>query len=237
MLGFLPKDIQVYRQALLHKSFAIETGKDYLFNNERLEFLGDAVLDTVVADILYRRFDKKREGFLTSTRAKIVQREMLNQLALKIGLDKLVKASSTRNATHNNYMYGNAFEALMGAIYIDRGYEACITFMEKKIIGPYINLDDLVRKEVNFKSKLIEWGQKKKCTISFELIEEFMDAENNPVFQTKVLVENLPGGTGIGFSKKESQQNAAQNAFRKIKGDPAFKAAIQAAIEARQTDK
>ena len=231
MLGFLPKNVHVYRQALLHKSFAIETGKDYLHNNERLEFLGDAVLDAVVADILYQRFDRKREGFLTSTRAKIVQRDTLNKIALKIGLDKLVKTSSARNTTHNNYMYGNAFEALMGAIYIDKGYKACKTFMETKIIDPYIDLDDLVRKEVNFKSKLIEWGQKKKYTVSFELIEEFMDAENNPVFQTKVLVENLPGGTGIGFSKKESQQNAAQNTLRKIKDDPAFKAAIRAAKE------
>ena len=231
MLGFVPGDIGVYRQALMHKSSAIEEGKGRLSSNERLEFLGDAVLDAVVADILFRRFEREREGFLTRLRAKIVQRETLNKIALKIGLDRLVKASA-RNATHNSYMYGNAFEALIGAIYIDRGYEACKSFMEKKVITPYIDLEELARREVDFKSKLIEWGQKNRYAVSFELIEECMDARNNPVFRTEVRVESLPGGTGAGFSKKESQQNAARDAWRRIKGDPAFKAAVKAAKQA-----
>ena len=145
-------------------------------------------------------------GFLTNTRSKIVQRETLNKLAVEIGLDKLIKYS-TRSSSHNSYMYGNAFEAFIGAIYLDRGYECCKQFMERRIIEPYIDLDKLSRKEVNFKSKLIEWSQKNKMEVSFELIEQSLDKENNPVFQTEVRIEGILGGSGTGYSKKESQQN------------------------------
>ena len=193
-----------------------------------MEFLGDAILDAIVGDIVYQHFEGKREGFLTNTRSKIVQRETLNKLAVEIGLDKLIKYS-TRSSSHNSYMYGNAFEAFIGAIYLDRGYECCKQFMQKKIIEPYIDLDKLSRKEVNFKSKLIEWSQKNKMEVSFELIEQFLDKENNPVFQTEVRIEGILGGSGTGYSKKESQQNAAQMALKKIKGDPEFMAGVQEA--------
>lgn len=141
MLGFYPKDISIYEQALLHKSLSVKSEKGRLLNNERLEFLGDAILDAVVADIVYKRFEGKREGFLTNTRSKIVQRETLNRLAIEIGLDKLIKYTA-RQSSHNSYMCGNAFEALVGAIYLDRGYRACKYFMEHRIIGPYINYWD-----------------------------------------------------------------------------------------------
>lgn len=221
ILGFYPGNIHIYEQALLHKSSSIKSDKGRLLNNERLEFLGDAILDAVVADIVYMKFEGKKEGFLTNTRSKIVQRETLNKLAIEIGLDKLIK-SSTRTSSHNSYMCGNAFEALIGAIYIDKGYEVCKHFMEGKIINRFIDIDQIAHKEVNFKSKLIEWSQKNKFTISFELIEQSADAGSNPVFQTEVLVEGASGGTGIGYSKKESQQNAAQMALKKIKGEPEF---------------
>ena len=126
-------------------------------------------------------------------------------------------------------MYGNAFEAFIGAIYLDRGYECCKQFMERRIIEPYIDLDKLSRKEVNFKSKLIEWSQKNKMEVSFELIEQSLDKENNPVFQTEVRIEGILGGSGTGYSKKESQQNAAQMTLKKIKGDPEFMASVQEA--------
>ena len=185
-------------------------------NNARLEFLGDAILDSIVADILFQKFPGKREGFLTNTRSKIVQRETLNKLAVEIGLDKLIKFAS-RSSSHNSYMYGNAFEAFIGAIYLDRGYDCCKTFLEVRIITPFIDLEKLARKEVNFKSKLIEWSQKNKMEVSFELIEQFYDNENNPVFQTEIRVEGLSAGTGVGYSKKESQQHAAQMAIKKLK--------------------
>ena len=117
----------------------------------------------------------------------------------------------------NSYMYGNAFEAFIGAIYLDQGYERCKQFMEQRIINRYIDLDKISRKEVNFKSKLIEWSQKNKMEVSFELIEQFLDHDSNPVFQTEVRIEGLPAGTGTGYSKKESQQNAAQMAIKKVK--------------------
>ncbi len=196
-------------------------------NNERLEFLGDAILDAIVGDIVYKHFEGKREGFLTNTRSKIVQRETLNKLAVQIGLDKLIKYS-TRSSSHNSYMYGNAFEAFIGAIYLDQGYERCKRFLEERIIRPYIDLDKLSKKEVNFKSKLIEWSQKNKVEVSFELIEQFFDKESNPVFQTEVRIEGIPAGTGTGYSKKESQQNAAQMALKKIKS-PEFMANIKEA--------
>ncbi|MCD8262168.1 MAG: ribonuclease III [Bacteroides sp.] len=221
ILGFVPHNLDLYEQALLHKSSTVRTTKGKPVNNERLEFLGDAVLDAIVGDILFRHFEGKREGFLTNTRSKIVQRDSLNQLAVQMGLDKLIKFS-TKSSSHNNYMYGNALEAFIGAVYLDQGYECCKKFVEERIISRYFDLDKLSRKEVNFKSKLIEWSQKNKITISFELIEQFLDTENNPVFQTEILIEGLTGGTGVGYSKKESQQNAAQMALKQIKSNPHF---------------
>ena len=228
ILGFFPRNIRFYEQALLHKSTSIRSEKGRPLNNERLEFLGDAILDAIVGDIVYKHFEGRREGFLTNTRSKIVQRETLNKLAVEIGLDKLVKYS-TRSSSHNSYMYGNAFEAFIGAIYLDQGYERCKQFMEKKILKNYIDLDKMSRKEVNFKSKLIEWSQKTKMEVSFELIEQFLDQDYNPMFHTEVRIESLSAGTGTGYSKKESQQNAAQMALKKIKSDEAFKEAIETA--------
>lgn len=228
ILGFFPRNIRFYEQALLHKSTSIRSEKGRPLNNERLEFLGDAILDAIVGDIVYKHFEGRREGFLTNTRSKIVQRETLNKLAVEIGLDKLVKYS-TRSSSHNSYMYGNAFEAFIGAIYLDQGYERCKQFMEKKILKNYIDLDKMSRKEINFKSKLIEWSQKTKMEVSFELIEQFLDQDYNPMFHTEVRIESLSAGTGTGYSKKESQQNAAQMALKKIKSDEAFKEAIETA--------
>ena len=227
ILGFYPRNIQLYQQALVHKSTSIRSEKGRPLNNERLEFLGDAILDAIVGDIVYKHFEGRREGFLTNTRSKIVQRETLNKLAVEIGLDKLVKYS-TRSSSHNSYMYGNAFEAFIGAIYLDQGYERCKRFMEEKIFKNYIDLDKMSRKEVNFKSKLIEWSQKSKVEVSFELIEQFLDEDYNPMFHTEIRIEGISAGKGTGYSKKESQQNAAQAALKKIKNDASFKEQIEA---------
>ena len=227
ILGFYPRNIQLYQQALLHKSTSIRSEKGRPLNNERLEFLGDAILDAIVGDIVYKHFEGRREGFLTNTRSKIVQRETLNKLAVEIGLDKLVKYS-TRSSSHNSYMYGNAFEAFIGAIYLDQGYERCKRFMEEKIFKNYIDLDKMSRKEVNFKSKLIEWSQKSKVEVSFELIEQFLDEDYNPMFHTEIRIEGISAGKGTGYSKKESQQNAAQAALKKIKNDASFNEQIEA---------
>lgn len=228
IMGFYPHNIRVYEQALLHKSTGIRSEEGHSVNNERLEFLGDAVLNSVVGDIVYRYFEGRKEGFLTSTRSKIVQRETLNKLAVEIGLDKLVRYGC-RSSSHNNYIYGNAFEAFIGAIYIDRGYACCYKFIEERIIRKYIDLEKMSRKEVNFKSRLIEWCQKYKYDVSFELVEQHYDKDNNPIFQSVVLIEGISAGSGVGYSKKESQQMAAHIALNKVKKDSTFRESIEQA--------
>lgn len=222
ILGFYPEKLQLYEQAFLHKSSSVEAGDGRWVNNERLEFLGDAVLDAVVADIVYRHFQSKREGFLTNTRSKIVQRETLNRVAVEIGLEKMVRFSA-KLSSHNNHMYGNALEALIGAVYLDRGYTYCYKFIQDVLIDKYIDLDTIAKKEVNFKSSLIEWSQKNKLEIIFTLIESFSDNDGNPVFQTGIdLADGTQIGVGIGYSKKESQQNAAKMAIKKLRMDKEF---------------
>lgn len=218
ILGFYPRHIEYYEQALHHKSSSFKKEGNWI-NNERLEFLGDAILDAVVGDIVFRHFAKKREGFLTNTRSKIVQRESLNKLAVEIGLDKLI-ISSAHSSTHNNYMYGNAFEAIVGAIYLDRGYSYCMRFIGQRILSSLINIDKVAYKEVNFKSKLIEWGQKRKVEVGFDLIEQTWEGNSTPVFVTQVNIEGIPCCTGQGYSKKESQQVAAKDTLALLKKSP-----------------
>ena len=232
-IGYKFDDFTLFTKAMIHSSYANEKHLPKYECNERLEFLGDAILDAVVADIVYKKFEGKREGFLTNTRSKIVQRETLNQVAVQIGLDKLIKFT-TRQSSHNSYMSGNAFEALVGAIYLDRGYDACKKFMEERIIAQYLNIDKISRKEVNFKSKLIEWSQKNKFEVEFRLTGQSIDSDSNPIFETQVMVENIPAGEGKGYSKKESQQLAAQETLKQIKTDPKFIDQIFAAKAQRE---
>lgn len=221
ILGFYPHNIQYYKQALIHKSTNKMGEKGArLNNNERLEFLGDAILDAIVGDIVYQHFEGKREGFLTNTRSKIVQRDTLNKIAIELGLDKLIQ-SDMHNSSHNSYMGGNAFEALVGAVYLDRGYNYCMKFMKDRILKQLINIDKVAYKEVNFKSKLIEWSQKNKVNAKFELLEESKDEKGgSPVFLSEVIIEGIHCGTGKGYSKKESQQLAAKEALKKLKRNP-----------------
>jgi len=221
ILGFYPENVHIYEQAFLHKSSSIKGDDGKWLNNERLEFLGDAILDAIIADIIYRKFPYKREGFLTNTRSKIVQRETMNRIAIQLGLDKMVAYSSRLNP-HNNHMYGNALEALIGAIYLDQGYQVCFDFIQNVIIKRFINLDTIARKEVNFKSSLIEWSQKNKLEVAFNLIESFTDNEGSPVFQTSITLSDIQIGVGIGYTKKESQQSAAKMAIKKLRTDKEF---------------
>ena len=227
ILGFYPKDIKYYKQALLHKSI-MKREKGKPINNERLEFLGDAILDAVVGHIVYRHFEGKREGFLTNTRSKIVQRETLNKLAQELGVTQLI-LSSGHNSSHNSYLGGNAFEALVGAIYLDRGYDACMRCMEKRILGQLINIDKVAYKEVNFKSKLIEWSQKNRVNIEFKLLEQKKDQDGSPTFNYQVMIEGIEGGKGSGYSKKESQQTASKLTLQRLRREPQYIDAVFAA--------
>ena len=195
IIGFYPHNIELYKTALLHKSIARRNEKGKPVNNERLEFLGDAILDAVVGDIVFQHFPGKREGFLTNTRSKLVQRETLNKLAQEMGINQLI-LSNGRSSSHNSYMGGNAFEALVGAIYLDQGYNACMRFMKKRILAQMINIDKVAYKEVNFKSKLIEWSQKNRVNMDFKSLEEKKDKNGSPYFTYQVVLEGVEGCTG-----------------------------------------
>lgn len=243
ILGFYPHNIKLYRLALMHKSVAYfererlreeakQTGaqnakKQYkefnrtlTMNNERLEFLGDAMLGAIVADILYKHYGNKQEGFLTSLRSKIVCRRSLNKLAVDLGLDKLILHTGAVTSGHNSYINGNAFEAFFGAIYLDRGYDYCYKFLEDVVFKKYIDIDSVSKVEQNFKSALIEWCQARKLTFEFTQ-RESRDSENRatPVFKSTVKVGDVVCGDGRGYSKKEADQNAAQVAYEKLKRD------------------
>ncbi len=211
ILGFYPRDIAIYKQALSHSSNALQTESGKRLNNERLEFLGDAIIEAVTSDIVYRHFDKKREGFLTTTRSKLVQRDTLNKMAQEVGLDKLVRTGGHQSG-HNSYIGGNAFEAIVGAVYLDRGYKYCMWFLKSRIIAAHLNLNDVAKKEVNFKSKLLEWAQHNRLGIEFISNDPGKGAATSetPTFLATVMIENVECGKGNGFSKKESHQNAAR---------------------------
>ncbi len=228
ILGFYPRNIEYYKLALSHKSVGKRNEKGRPLNNERLEFLGDAILGAAVGDIVYRHFEGKREGFLTNTRSKLVQRETLNKLAQEMGITKLI-LSAGQSHSHNSYMGGNAFEALMGAIYLDRGYTACMRFIQKRILKQLINIDKVAYKEVNFKSKLLEWSQKNKVKLEFQLLDQHKDQNGSPVFTYQALLEGVAGGTGKGYSKKESQQLASKETLARLRREPQFIDAVFAA--------
>ncbi|MBQ7571389.1 MAG: ribonuclease III [Bacteroidaceae bacterium] len=229
ILGFYPRDIRPYKVALLHRSASKKVqieGKR--LNNERLEFLGDAILGAVVGHIVYRHFPKKPEGFLTNTRSNIVKRQSLNKLAKDMGLDRLI-VSDLKSQAHNSYVNGNAFEALVGAIYLDRGYGHCVTFVKKKIMDQLVNIEKAAS-EVNYKSKLIEWGQRNRIEIDFQS-EEGKEDNASPVFNTRIMIGGTLCGTGRGYSKKESQQAAAKQALGRLNSDREFKLALTAPKE------
>ena len=232
IVGFYPHRIDYFKQALMHKSIGKRNAKGRPVNNERLEFLGDAILDAVVGDIVYRHFEGKREGFLTNTRSKIVQRETLNRLAREMGVNELI-VSSGHSSSHNSYVGGNAFEALIGAIYLDRGYDACMRFMEKRVLNELINIDKVAYKEVNFKSKLLEWSQKNRVKLEFKLLEQKSDEKGSPVFTYQVVIEGVEGESGTGYSKKESQQQASKLTLQRLRKNPQYIDAVFAAKASR----
>lgn len=228
ILGFYPHDISYYKLAMMHKSVMHRNEKGKPVNNERLEFLGDAVLDCAVGDIVYHHFPGKREGFLTNTRSKLVQRSTLNKLSEELGLDKLVLASG-RNQSHNSYMGGNAFEALVGAIYLDRGYEACMNFLKKRILKQMINIDKMAYKEINFKSKLLEWTQRNRVNLEFRLLSQEKDKTGSPTFTYQVVIEGIEGASATGYSKKEAQQQASKLTLQRLKKKSQYLNAVFAA--------
>ena len=158
-----------------------------------------------MGDIVYRHFPGKREGFLTNTRSKLVQRETLNRLAQEMGINQLI-LSNGRSSSHNSYMGGNAFEALVGAIYLDRGYDACMKFMRKRILTQMINIDKVAYKEVNFKSKLIEWSQKNRVRIDFRVLSQEKDKTGSPVFKYQVMLETVEDASARDSARRKASR-------------------------------
>jgi ribonuclease-3 len=199
--------------AMTHSSASL-SGSKKLGCNERLEFLGDAVLSSVISDYLYSNFRREREGFLSKSRSNLVCRETLNELALGIGLDRFLTACGLPTQ-HNNYVYGNALEALIGAIYIDRGYKQCRRFLLDRVFSRHLDIESVVVADKNYKSSLIEWTQKTHKAIEFKLVGEELRKEG-AYFVSEVYVDGEYCGTGDGFSKRESQQKAARQALEKL---------------------
>lgn len=228
ILGFYPDNISYYQLAVRHRSMVPHTANGYMLSNERLEFLGDAVLNSVVTDILFMRYERQREGFLTNTRSKLVKRDFLNHLAHDIGLDKLVvKSRNVSNGYSGGNIYGNAFEALIGAIYLDQGYKQCKRFVEKRLFKTFVDLDKVVVDEKNYKSRIIELCQKYHLNYEFLLLEDYHRSANNHVFRVRLMIAGQAVCEATGRSKKESQQNASLVAFRKIKENPDYLKELQ----------
>ena len=217
-IGFVPNNKSLYRLALLHKSASKMTSKGVVLNYERLEFLGDAVLGAIVAELLYKFFPKKDEGFLTRVRSKVVSRESLNELAINIGLDKAVVAKS--DISRNKHIYGDVFEAFIGAMFLDQGFVNTKRFIEKFIFPNFFDIKDLVTIDTNYKSRLIEWGQKRRVEIIFDLIDEAREGSSTPVFTTQITIEGVTCCKGRGYSKKESQQLAAKDTLALLRKSP-----------------
>lgn len=228
MLGFFPGDIELYKLAFVHRSMSIKSRSGWV-NNERLEFLGDSILDSVVADVLYNAFPKRREGFLTSTRSKIVQRESLNRVGERLGLPQVVQWSQ-KSQSHNSYIFGNAVEALVGAVYLDKGYERCFKFVKERILDAYFDLRNVAKTEINFKSHLIEWSQKYHIPVDYQTSNAEYDEQNSPVFYTTVKLGGIEVGTGKGYSKKESHQLASQDALNHINGNQELREMVLATV-------
>jgi ribonuclease-3 len=186
-----------------------------MVDNERLEFLGDAILDAVIAEYLYRIYPEQDEGFLTQLRSKIVKRKQLNKLAQKLGMSILIKSNTSMNQGQKNIL-GNAFEALIGAVYLDKGYLKTKKFIIDRILARYLDLEKLSQKESDYKSRLIEWAQKNKKEISFVSKEEINVGSRKMIFMSNVLIMDQSYGTGAGYSKKEAEQKAAEQALLKV---------------------
>jgi ribonuclease-3 len=210
LLGFYPNNLSVYKLAFSHRSSAEEHPSGLKLSNERLEYLGDAVLGAVVAEMLFKRFPFKEEGFLTEMRSKIVNREHLNKLALKLGLDHYMNGS-IEPAAKSRSVYGDAFEALIGAVYIDQGYEVTRKLILHRFIKHHSDVEELELLEHNFKSKLINWGQRERKPVEFKLVEE-IDNGGKRLLRVRVFVDGAEMGKGEDYSKKRAEQLAAREA-------------------------
>ncbi len=208
MFGFVPHNIELYKLALIHKSASLILEDGRPINNERLEFLGDAVIESVTSDYVFIEFPEQDEGFMTQLRSRIVSRQSLNALAVKLGLDKQVIAGAGAGLAQK-HIFGDAFEAMMGAIYLDQGYEFVNRLLINNIFFRYLNIDELTRIDPDYKSRLIEWCQKGRHRIEFHSSRDEKSSPSHPSFSATVEIDGMKVGYGSGESKKEAEQQAA----------------------------
>lgn len=213
--GFSNVDYEIFELALTHRSASIYHGKGFSVNNERLEFLGDSILDAIIADFLFEKFPNENEGFLTGLRSRVVNRQSLNELALKIGLDKYIISNLDKNCLPPSLL-GNALEAFIGAIFLDKGYKATKKFIITRLIEPYTDLKKLSSIDTNFKGRIIDWAQKNRKELEFICKEETSATKSGHLFSISLFIEKEEIGTGQADSKKEAEQKAAENALKKL---------------------
>lgn len=216
ILGFTPGNLALYKLAFKHRSTAHDIKSGIKKSNERLEFLGDAILGSVVAEVLFKRFPFRDEGFLTEMRSKIVNRSYLNKLSKKLGLDQFVEFDERMINLHKQTsLFGDAFEALIGAIYLDRGYNFTRKFLINRIINPHVDIDHLELTETNFKSRILEWCQREGKEIAFELLEN-ASSENSRLFSIRITVDGKELGIGQDYNKKNAEKIAAEKACKAL---------------------
>ncbi len=208
MFGFAPHNIDLYKLALIHKSASLVLDNGAHINNERLEYLGDAVIESVTSDYLYIQYPEENEGFLTQLRSKIVSRQSLNKLAKAIGLDQHI-ISNANGSFSQKHIFGDAFEALIGAIYLDKGYEFVNRLLINNIYYKHLDIDQLLTSETDFKSRLIEWSQKEHLSIEFRTRADKDSTSLRPLFYCKAIIGGVEVGHGVGESRKEAEQRAA----------------------------
>lgn len=211
MLGFRPKNLLVYKQAFTHTSLQLKDEKGNLFNFERLEYLGDAMLGSVVASYLYSEVPGANEGYLTQMRSKIVNREHLNELGKDLGLLDFLFSKTSKSKLGIN-IYGNLFEALIGAIYLDKGYDYCVKFINEKVIAIYVDIQKLEGKITSYKGLLVEWSQKNKRILKFETYEDTGN-QNTKHFSVRLFVDKKLISKGRATSKKRAEEMSAKRAY------------------------
>jgi len=217
LLGFYPRNIHLYKVALSHKSAPQVWLKGQQVNNERLEYLGDAVLSSIVADYLYKKFPYQHEGFLTEMRSRIVSRSRFNKLSLKMGLNKLIFQGSG-SFTSSKSIFGDTFEALIGAIYLDKGYNFTRKIVIRRIIDIHLDVDEIERTDTNFKSRILEYSQREKRQLEFRVIQEIGEGQRKQ-YLVELFLDNEPVSRGQDFSIKAAEQIAAEKACEELLDD------------------
>lgn len=218
VLGFTPRHTETYQIAFIHRSVSKETCQGKKINNERLEYLGDAVLSSIVADYLYKKYPYQGEGFLTEMRSKIVSRASLNKLAQKIGLSQLIQYNKESQGVFKS-IDGDAFEALVGAIYLERGYRFTQKVLVNKILNIHMDIDTMAHTDWNFKSKLIDWGQKERKKVSFTVVRTLYQGKSGnsrKQYESMVLIDDVPYESAIDYSIKAAEQLAAEKTYKKL---------------------